>query len=252
MKSPIDLPRGRDVKNDLIAGLTTGLVQIPDAMATAILAAVQPVNGLNTLVVGTPIGALFAGSVFMTVTTTGAIALAVADAVGKVGADERTGLLIMLTLMVGVIQLAFGLLKLGWITKFVSNSVMVGFITGVCILIILGQLGDLTGYSSEYSNKVVKTVDLVLHFDEVSWTTLAVGLVTVGLILAARANAGAQVRHGAGVRRRDHRSRRARARRAAGQRRRRHPVGAARSSRSPTSRRPRGSSSRRSRSPRSA
>ena len=183
MKSPIDLPRGRDAKNDLIAGLTTGLVQIPDAMATAILAAVQPVNGLNTLIVGTPIGALFAGSIFMTVTTTGAIALAVADAVGKVGADERTGLLIMLTLMVGAIQLAFGLLKLGWITKFVSNSVMVGFITGVCILIILGQLGDLTGYSSEYSNKVAKTVDLVLHFNEVSWTTLAVGLVTIGLIL---------------------------------------------------------------------
>lgn len=183
MKSPISLPRRKDAKHDLVAGLTTGLVQIPDAMATAILAAVQPVNGLNTLIIGTPIGALFAGSIFMTVTTTGAIALAVADAVGKAGADERMGLLIMLTLMVGALQLALGLLKLGWITKFVSNSVMVGFITGVCILIILGQLGDFTGYSSEYSNKVVKTVDLFMHFNEVSWTTLAVGLATVGLIL---------------------------------------------------------------------
>jgi SulP family sulfate permease len=163
VKSPISLPKRKDAKNDLVAGLTTGLVQIPDAMATAILALVKPVNGLNTLVIGTPIGALFAGSIFMTVTTTGAIALAVADAVGKAGADERTGLLIMLTLMVGVIQLAFGLLKLGWITK--------------------GQLGDLTGYSSEYSNKVVKTVDLVLHFNEISWPTLAVGLATVALIL---------------------------------------------------------------------
>jgi len=183
VKSPISLPKRKDAKHDLVAGLTTGLVQIPDAMATAILAAVQPVNGLNTLIIGTPIGALFAGSIFMTVTTTGAIALAVADAVGKAGTGERMGLLIMLTLMVGALQLALGLLKLGWITKFVSNSVMVGFITGVCILIILGQLGDLTGYSSEYSNKVVKTVDLVMHFNEVSWTTLAVGLATVGLIL---------------------------------------------------------------------
>jgi sulfate permease, SulP family len=184
VKSPIGLPKGRDAKNDLIAGLTTGLVQIPDAMASAILAAVKPFNGLNTLVIGTPIGALFAGSVFMTVTTTGAIALAVGDAVGNAGPDELTGVLITLTLMVGLIQLALGLLRLGWITKFVSNSVMVGFITGVCILIILGQLGDITGYSSEYSNKVAKTVDLVLHFNEVSWTTLAVGLVTVALILA--------------------------------------------------------------------
>ena len=183
MKSPISLPKGRDAKNDLIAGLTTGLVQIPDAMASAILAAVKPVNGLNTLVIGTPIGALFAGSVFMTVTTTGAIALAVGDAVGTASPGELTAVLITLTLMVGLIQLALGLFRLGWVTKFVSNSVMVGFITGVCILIILGQLGDLTGYSSEYSNKVVKTVDLVLHVDEVSWTTLAVGLATVALIL---------------------------------------------------------------------
>lgn len=64
MKSPISLPKREDAKNDLIAGLTTGLVQVPDAMATAILALVKPVNGLNTLIVGTPLGALFAGSVF--------------------------------------------------------------------------------------------------------------------------------------------------------------------------------------------
>jgi SulP family sulfate permease len=157
MRSPVSLPRGRDVKNDLIAGLTTGVVQIPDAMASAILAAVKPVNGLNTLVIGTPIGTLFAGSVFMTVTTTGAIALAVGDAVGKTGTDERTGVLIMLTLMVGLIQLACGLFRLGWVTKFVSNCVVVAFITGVCILIILGQLGDLTGHSCASATSARRT-----------------------------------------------------------------------------------------------
>lgn len=183
MKSPISLPRVKDLRGDLAAGLTNGLVQIPDAMASAILALVKPVNGLNTLVLGTPIGALFAGSVFMTVTTTGAVSLAVADALGGTDSSQRTAMLIVLTLLVGVIQLTLGVLKLGWVTKFVSNSVMVGFITGVCILIILGQLGDLTGYSSEYSNKVAKTVDLLLHFDEIDWPTLVVGLVTVALIL---------------------------------------------------------------------
>jgi SulP family sulfate permease len=179
----MDFPRAKDLKNDLIAGVTTGLVQIPDVMASAILATVKPVNGLNTLVLGTPIGALFAGSVFMTVTTTGAIALAVSDAISGSEADERAALIIVLTLLVGAIQLVLGLLKLGWITKFVSNSVMVGFITGVCILIILGQLGDLTGYSSEYSNKVAKTVDLLFHLDEIAWPTFCIGLLTIALIL---------------------------------------------------------------------
>lgn len=183
MRFPIDLPRAKDLRGDLAAGLTNGLVQIPDVMASAILATVKPVNGLNTLVLGTPIGALFAGSVFMTVTTTGAISLAVADALGKSDSSERFAMLIVLTLLVGIIQLALGVLRLGWITKFVSNSVMVGFITGVCILIILGQLGDLTGYSSEYSNKVAKTIDLLFHLGEIDWPTLAVGLATIGLIL---------------------------------------------------------------------
>jgi sulfate permease, SulP family len=183
MRSPLCLPKIKDVKGDLSAGLTNGLVQIPDVMASAILATVKPVNGLNTLVLGTPVGALFAGSVFMTVTTTGAISLAVADALGTTESSQRMAMLIVLTVIVGAIQLALGLLRLGWITKFVSNSVMVGFITGVCILIILGQLGDLTGYSSEYSNKVAKTIDLLLHIGDVDWPTLAVGLATVALIL---------------------------------------------------------------------
>jgi len=155
--------------------------------------------------------------------------------------------------MVGLIQLALGLFKLGWITKFVSNSVIVGLITGVSILIILGQLGDLTGYSSGYSNKVVKTVDLVLHLNEISWTTLAVGLVTMGLILPlGRTPVSEQVRLGAGVRRGDRRRGPARAGGAVGQRRRRDPVGAARVPSSPTSPRRWISSSRRSRSPGSA
>jgi SulP family sulfate permease len=183
VKLPIHLPRRGDLKGDLAAGLTNGLVQIPDCMASAILATVKPVNGLNTLVLGTPIGALFAGSVFMTVTTTGAISLAVSDAMSGTDSGELTAVLIALTLLVGVLQLTLGLLKLGWITKFVSNSVMVGFITGVCILIILGQLGDLTGYDSEYSNKVAKTVDLLFHLGDIDWPTLLVGLVTIGLIL---------------------------------------------------------------------
>ena len=183
MKLPLDLPKRKDLRGDLAAGLTNGLVQIPDAMASAILALVKPVNGLNTLIIGTPVGALFAGSVFMTVTTTGAISLAVADALAKSDSSERVPMLLILTLLVGAIQLALGLARLGWITKFVSNSVMVGFITGVCILIILGQLGDLTGYSSEYSNKVAKTVDLFFHLGEIDWPTLAVGLATIVLIL---------------------------------------------------------------------
>jgi SulP family sulfate permease len=67
--------------------------------------------------------------------------------------------------------------------RYVSNSVMIGFLTGVSVLIVLSQLGDFTGYSSEYGNKVLKTVDLLFHLNAVQPHTLAIGLLTVVTIL---------------------------------------------------------------------
>jgi len=66
-------------------------------------------------------------------------------------------------------MLLAGVLKLGFLTRFVSNAVMTGFVTGIAINIIRGQLGDITGYASEYSNKVVKGIDTLLHLGQVDW-----------------------------------------------------------------------------------
>ena len=67
--------------------------------------------------------------------------------------------------------------------RFVPNSVMVGFINGVAVLIILGQVSDLTGYSSEYPNKVAKTLDIILHYTKIDYRSMITGLFTIGLIL---------------------------------------------------------------------
>lgn len=70
--------------------------------------------------------------------------------------------LAVLTLLAGVFMLAAGLLKLGFLTRFISNAVLRGFLTGIGVNIILSQLGDLTGYSSEYSPLLnLTTVPLV-------------------------------------------------------------------------------------------
>ena len=80
-------------------------------------------------------------------------------------------------------MLAAGLLKLGFLTRFISNAVLRGFLTGIGVNIILGQLGDLTGYSSEYGNKVVKAIDTFLHLGQLNYQILLVGVVTVVLIV---------------------------------------------------------------------
>jgi sulfate permease, SulP family len=173
----------KNIGSDLVAGLTLAIESIPDSMATALLAGISPLTGLYTMIVATPVGALFTGSVMMHIATTSAIALAVGSSLSSVPAESRLQAVFMLALMVGVIQIALGLLKMGSLVRFVPYSVMTGFLNGVAILIILGQVGDITGYSSDYSNKVMKTMDTALHAQEVILPILFVGLVTIALIV---------------------------------------------------------------------
>jgi SulP family sulfate permease len=169
---------------DLTAGTTTALVTIPDGLASAILAGVNPVHGLYGLMVGTPIAALALSSQFMYVANTGAIAVAVGDALGGyLGTEQQVIALVTLTVLVGIFQLLLGILKLGWITRYVSNAVLVGFMTGIAILIILGQIPNLIGYESQFSNKVIAAIDTLFHPGIWHLPTVLVSLATLGLII---------------------------------------------------------------------
>ncbi len=176
----------KDLRNDLVPGITAAIASIPDAMASAVMAGINPVQGLYAYIVGTPLAALTTSSVFMAVTTTSAMALATGSALAEVPSTERLPYVVMLTILIGAFQIIAGLFKLGSLTRFVSNAVMTGFLTGVAVLIILGQLSDFTGYSSTYSNKVLQSLDTVLHYNQVDWPTLGIGVFTLALILLLR------------------------------------------------------------------
>ncbi|MBK8106964.1 MAG: SulP family inorganic anion transporter [Betaproteobacteria bacterium] len=91
--------------------------------------------------------------------------------------------LVVLVLLVGVIQLLAGLFKLGFLVRFVSNAVMTGFLNGVAVLIILGQLSDLTGYASQFSNRVAQALDLLLRINQIDPWVSVIGLLSLGLIV---------------------------------------------------------------------
>ena len=176
-------PERRHLNADLIAGLTFAIVNVPQAMAHALLATVNPVLGIYTLMMAVPIGALFTSSVFMNVSTTGALSAAAGAGLADIPADQKTQALVALVMLMGLIQLLAGLFKLGFLVRFVSNSVMTGFLNGVAVLIILGQLGDLTGYDSVYSNRLAQTLDLLLNLDSVNLQATFIGLLTLGLMV---------------------------------------------------------------------
>ena len=173
----------RTARSDAMAGLVLGIESIPDAMASALLAAVNPIHGAYAVMLATPIGALFASSTFMSVQTTSAMSLVVASVPQVHTGEDPTGSLLMLAILTGIFMVALGLLKMGKLLRFVPNSVLTGFINGIAFLIILGQLGDLTGYDTQGNNKVAETLDLFFNLNRVDLPTLAVGVATIVLIL---------------------------------------------------------------------
>jgi len=183
LKSIRSLFSKKTIGKDAVAGLVLGVESVPDGLAGGLLAGVNPIYGLYGYLFGTVGGALATSSVFMTVQATGAMAIVVADVgLNSYGEDEARALF-TLAVLTGVVMLAAGLLKLGFVLRFVSNAVMVGFISAVGINIILGQLDNFTGYEAEGGNRVARTFDLILHPTSADLTTVLVGCLTIFLIV---------------------------------------------------------------------
>jgi SulP family sulfate permease len=180
------LQRWRD---DAVAGLTGAVAGAPQAMGFALIAGMNPIYGLYTAVVA-PLVAAFAGSsVFMTVGPTNALSLVVASTLLGISGDLRVESLFVLTLLTGVFYTLFGVLRLGFLVRFVSNAVMTGFITGAGMLIIFGQVRHLNGYDPEGGTTFLRFLDWVLNLHQSDPATSAVGagaLLTIWLITRTR------------------------------------------------------------------
>ena len=172
----------KTIGQEMIAGLVMAIISVPGSIANGIMAGVSPIFGVYSTIIGTAAAAFFTSSVIMNVDTTGATALATGDVLRGVSPQQHLENLVVLVLLVGIFQLIFGLLKLGNLTDFISNAVMTGFISGVAVQAMLGQVGDLTGFYSEAANKVVRSLDTIVHFREVDLPTLGIGILTIILI----------------------------------------------------------------------
>lgn len=109
--------------------------------------------------------------------------MVVADVPAVHDAKDPARALFTLSVLTGVVMLAAGLLRLGSVLRFVSNAVMVGFLSAVGVNIVLGQLANFTGYHAQGSNRVVRAVDTLLHPAQLHLQTLAIGATTIALIL---------------------------------------------------------------------
>jgi SulP family sulfate permease len=145
------LPRydGALLWRDLVAGCTVATVAVPQAMAYALLAGVAPVQGLYAAVIVMALGSLFGSSAHLIHGPTSAISLVVFSAVAVVGTGpddpNRMGLVALLALSAGLIQVALALLGLGRLVRYVSEAVVLGFMVGAGLLEGLTQIPRVLG-----------------------------------------------------------------------------------------------------------
>ncbi|MGB7002106.1 MAG: SulP family inorganic anion transporter [Halobacteriota archaeon] len=175
------------LRYDLISGLTIWAVLVPQAMAYAGIAGVPPIMGLYTLPLPLFFYAIFGTSRTLVVGPDSAVALISASAVGAVaavGAAEYLALTSAMAIAVGVFFIVFGILRMGWIANFISIPVMSGFLEGVVMVTIIGQVPKLFGIEGGGGDFFDKLWAIVQALPDTNLITLALGVGSLVLIFA--------------------------------------------------------------------
>ena len=174
------------LRTDLIAGLTIVALLIPEGMAYAQLAGVPPEAAFYAAPIGLLLFAIFGTSRQLVVAVSSAIATMSFATISLIAQPNTTEFIVMtaaLAVLAGLICVLAGLLKLGRVAQFFSESVMVGFITGLAVLIIVKQLPKIFGVESGHGNVWERLYDFIIRLPETHLPTLIVGLVCLALLI---------------------------------------------------------------------
>ena len=172
---------------DLVAGIVLAAILVPQGLAYAELAGLPPVTGLYTTIACLVVYALLGPSRVLVLGPDSSVSPLIFAAITPLLVADDTASAIamagMLALMVGLIEIGLGLGKLGFIADLLSKEVQVGYMNGLAITIIVGQLPKLFGFSTEGDTFVDDVVAFFQNLDQTNATTLLVGLGTLALLL---------------------------------------------------------------------
>ncbi|HHC80331.1 MAG TPA: sodium-independent anion transporter, partial [Flavobacteriia bacterium] len=171
------------LKGDISAGLTVGIMLIPQGIAYAMIAGLPPIYGLYTAMIPQIVYAIFGTSRQLAVGPVAMDSLIVATgvaALAKIGTDNFIEFAILLAFMMGVLQVLFGIFKLGFLVNFLSKPVISGFTSAASLIIGLNQLKHLTGINIGRNNKIQHlVVDAAQHLQEIHWITFSIGILSI-------------------------------------------------------------------------
>src|SRR5262245_53277429 len=174
------------LRGDLIAGLTVWAVLVPEALAYASIAGVSPVVGLYAAPGALLLYAMFGSSRHLIVgpmSATAALSASVVAATITPGVDDFTTATAALAICVGIAGIVAALLRLGFLTNFISEPVLKGFIVGLALTIIIGQVPGLLGIPSVSGDFFEKLAGVLRELGQLSLPTTIVGVVSLAIVL---------------------------------------------------------------------
>lgn len=182
--------RAADLKGDLAAGLTVGVMLIPQGMAYAMIAGLPPIYGLYASTVPLVIYAFLGTSRQLAVGPVAMVSLLTAAGIGTIataGTEAYIALAIILALLVGLIQFLLGALRLGFLVNFLSHPVISGFTSAAALIIGLSQLKHLLGIDIPRSHHIHEIIGHAFsQFESINWVTVVLGLGGIVLIKGAK------------------------------------------------------------------
>jgi high affinity sulfate transporter 1 len=175
------------LRTDLLAGVVLAAILVPQGMAYAELAGLPPVTGLYTTVACLIGYAVFGPSKILVLGPDSSISPMIFAALVPlvVGGDTHRAIALagMLALIVGLIEIGMGIARLGFVADLLSNEVQVGYMNGLALVIIVGQLPKLFGFSTDAEGFGEEIKAFVLHLDSTVGWALAIGLVVLAILL---------------------------------------------------------------------
>ena len=178
------------LRADLVAGLVSAVLVLPQGVAFATLAGMPPEYGLYGAMLPAVVGALWGSSRHLVSGPTNATSLMVFATVGALAPPFSAAYVVRvltLNLMIGLIKLGLGLARLGALVNFISTTVVVGFTAGAGLLIVSAQLRNFFGLSiPQHPSFAPALADFASHVGETHLPTLAVGIATLAAALAGR------------------------------------------------------------------
>ncbi|CAI8373050.1 MAG: putative sulfate transporter [Polaribacter sejongensis] len=177
-------------KGDLVAGITVGIVLIPQGIAYALIAGLPPIYGLYCALFPQVLYAIFGTSRQVAIGPVATDSLIVATGVSTMalaGSESYISIAILLTLMVGVIQLIMGVFRLGFIVNFLSKPVITGFTSAVAIIIGFNQFENLFGVDFIQTDKIHYLIEDIWHnLVDYNYHTMLIGLISIVVISGFR------------------------------------------------------------------